>query len=133
MIKKKSLIFIGERGCNQQLIITKKPSFYDAVTLSNQSPQPTKNTPYRSIPLVSSTNISFRNSDYNIQLTSQSIQISESGRELSEEEVFDMLNHLIIKEGDKVTFFGYSPYCKNRPRKKKELLVLAAGRKLEGE
>jgi hypothetical protein len=125
-MNKYSLIFIGEQMNKKVVRITNKPSFYDALLLSNQTPQPTKIIPYQSIPIRKNTTLSIRYRDDIIQLTYQgnSIQIIADNRELSEKEVFELLHNFAVKEGDRVTFLRTFCHSKTRLRKRKRHRVI---------
>lgn len=130
-----SLIFIGEILHQQKWRITGKPSFYDALLLANQSPLPTMSTPYQSILQDNNTNVSIHFCDYNFQLTYQgkSLQILNADRDLTEEEVFNVFNNFVFKDGEKVSILRIFPYGKNRPRKRKRARVLAVSTGLDAE
>jgi hypothetical protein len=121
--------------CKQELRITSKPSFYDALLLSNRSPQPTKDTSFQSIPICKKTIVSIRYRDDDIQLTyhGQSLQIFASNRELSEEEVLEVLHNFVVKEGNRVTYLRIFPNDKFRRRKRKGPRVIAECKKREVE
>ena len=92
MEKNSTLMFIGEIISNQDIRITRRPSIYDAFLLSDKSLpvdlSPMKES-YQSIPLVEHANISIHFKNYQIELSYQfhSLQITETSKTLSEEEV----------------------------------------------
>ncbi|TWD99396.1 hypothetical protein FB550_10731 [Neobacillus bataviensis] len=124
------LIFIGEIINSQEIRITRKPSIYDAFLLSEKSfstfPS-SMNPSYQSVPLVEQANISIHINCYHIILSYQhnSLQIAESSKILTEEEVIEVFTNFIVKKGDRITFLGTSPHRKTRPRKKKKERILA--------
>jgi hypothetical protein len=132
--EKVALIFIGEQVSNQECWIKSKPSFSDAIVLSTQSSHQTSCVSYQHI-LLDYKNNSFQISDSDIQLTCDrdSLMITQGSKskQLTEEEVFDILNNFAFKKGNKVTFLRTIPYRKSKKRKKNNDRVLAVGQKLE--
>ncbi|MEH7334236.1 hypothetical protein V7161_16440 [Neobacillus drentensis] len=135
MKSRNSLIFIGEKKSKKNLQFTRKPSFYDAILLSNQSPQSPKAPSYQSIPLDSKANIQFHFYDSNIHLIyqKQSLKIFSCHRQLTETEVFDLFHHFAVKEGDKVSFLSFFPSEKTSARKRKKVRVLSEEKELKEE
>ena len=124
------LMFIGEIINNQEIQITRKPSIYDAFLLSEKtfSTFPSSMNPsFQSVPLEEHANISIHINCYHIILSYQhnSLQIAESSKILTEEEVVEVFTNFIMKKGDRITYLGTSPYRKTRPRKKKKERILA--------
>ena len=136
-MEKNSIIFIGEQKNKQEMEIKSKPSFFDAVQLSTQSPQTTEDTPYQSIPFNKKAIIPILIYNSNIQITynrqRHSLQIVKEDNELTEKEVFELLNHFAIKEDDKVSFLAVFPNGKSRLRKARETYTLSEYKKLKGE
>ncbi|MDR6121054.1 hypothetical protein QFZ87_000651 [Bacillus sp. SLBN-46] len=134
MNEKVALIFIGEQVSNQECWIKSKPSFSDAIVLSTQSSHQTSCVSYQHILLDYKAN-SFQISDSDIQLTCDrdSLMITQGSKskQLTEEEVFDIINNFAFKKGNKVTFLCTIPYRKSKKRKKNKNRVLAVGKKLE--
>lgn len=121
-MEKNSIVFIGEQNNKQQVEIKSKPSFFDAVQLATQSPHTSEDSPYQSIPFYKKAIIPIQIYNSNIQLTYQkhSLQIWKEGHELSEKEVFDLLNHFAIKEDDMVSILVVFPNGKKRLRKREQ-------------
>ncbi|MCL6573973.1 MAG: hypothetical protein K6T88_20200 [Bacillus sp. (in: Bacteria)] len=121
------LIFIGKQMSKEELRITHKPSFHDALLLSKQTPQPIKTKEYQTIPVCKKTIVTIRYRDDHIQLTYQgkSLQILPGKRNLSKKEVFELMKNFALKEGDRVTFLRTFPYGKSRLRKRKKPPVMA--------
>ena len=136
MNEKVALIFIGEQVSKQECWIKSKPSFSDAIFLSNQSSHQTTCVSYQHI-LLDYKNISFQISDSDIQLTCDrdSLMITQGSKskQITEEEVFDIINNFAFKKGNKVTFLRTIPYRKSKKRKKNKICALAVGKKLESE
>ncbi|MGG3560666.1 hypothetical protein ABES03_03475 [Neobacillus rhizosphaerae] len=136
MNEKVALIFIGEQVSKQECWIKSKPSFSDAVVLSNQTSHQTTCVSYQHI-LLDYKNNSFQISDSDIQLTCDrdSLKITQGSKskQLTEEEVFDIINNFAFKKGNKVTFLRTIPYRKSKKRKKNKDRVLAVGKKIEAE
>ncbi|MEH7439337.1 hypothetical protein V7182_17835 [Neobacillus drentensis] len=134
MNEKVALIFIGEQVSNQECWIKSKPSFSDAIVLSTQSSHQTSCISYQHI-LLDYKNNSFQISDSDIQLTcdrdSLLITQGSKSKQLTEEEVFDIINNFAFKKGNKVTFLSIVPYRKSKKRKKNKNRVLEVGKKLE--
>lgn len=109
------------------MMITSKPRFYDALLLSNQSPHPTKSNPYQSIPLDHESKVAIHFYDQNIHVSYQQnkLQISATDHELTEEEVFNVINHFAFKQGNTVSFLGIPNPRKSKTRKRKQVRVLA--------
>ncbi|MGG3469524.1 hypothetical protein ABES02_18830 [Neobacillus pocheonensis] len=128
-----SLIFIGEREDKQNLRITRKPSFFDAILLSKQLSHPTRTPSYEAIPLGSNANISIHFFDSNIHLIykEQSLQIFSRNYDLTESEVFDFFNHFAIKEGSTISYLSLFPRGKTSRLKKKKARVLSEEKELE--
>lgn len=122
-----SLIFIGESSHDKEMKITRKPSFNDAIQLSLQSPQPTEHSPYQAIPLCNTRKIFIYHNGKNIHITcsQHSLRISVDHGELTEEEVYEVVNSFILKDGERITFLGVFPFCKNRLRKRNKMLISA--------
>ncbi|MGG1679238.1 hypothetical protein ACIFOT_26455 [Neobacillus sp. NRS-1170] len=133
MKSRNSLIFIGEKKCKKNLKFIRKPSFFDAILLSSQSPQSPKTPSYQSIPLDSKANIQIHFYDSNIHLIyqKQSLQIFSSHRHLTETEVFDLFHNFAVKEGDKVSYLSFFPSGKTSARKRKKVRVLSEEKELE--
>ena len=130
------LMFIGEMISSQEIRITRKPSLYDAFLLSDESISafPTSlSESYQSIPLVEQANLSIHIQNYQIVLSYQqnSLQITKTGENLSEEEVLEVFTNFIVRVADKVTYLGTSPYRKKRSQRKKKDRILAVEKKLE--
>lgn len=136
MNEKVALIFIGEQVSNQECWIKSKPSFSDAIVLSTQSSHQTSCISYQHI-LLDYKNNSFQISDSDIQLTCDrdSLKITQGSKskQLTEEEVFDIINNFAFKKGNKVTFLRTIPYRKSKKRKKNKDRVLTVGKKIEAE
>ncbi|WML58492.1 hypothetical protein [Neobacillus sp. PS2-9] len=134
MNEKVALIFIGEQVSNQECWIKSKPSFSDAIVLSTQSSHQTSCVSYQHILLDYKSN-SIQISDSDIQLTCDrdSLMITQGSKskQLTEEEVFDIINNFAFKKGNKVTFLCTVPYRKSKKRKKNKNRVLEVGKKLE--
>lgn len=136
MEKNSTLMFIGEIISNQDIRITRRPSIYDAFLLSDKSLpvdlSPMKES-YQSIPLVEHANISIHFKNYQIELSYQfhSLQITETSKTLSEEEVLEVFTNFFVRVGDQVNYLGTSPYCKTRSRKKKKERILGVEKKLQ--
>ncbi|ETI67476.1 hypothetical protein [Neobacillus vireti] len=130
-----SIIFIGKKKRNNELQLTSKPDFSDAICLSKPLTHSTKNTPYQSIAIDGSKNLSIHFSDENIHFTyyNKSLQVLAGDKNLSDEKVLDICSNFAFKEGNKVTFLKVIPKRNTIPRKKKEVRVLLAGKELEGE
>lgn len=135
MDEKVALIFIGSVR-KPECSIKGKPSFSDAMRLSNQLYVQTPSRTYQHMPL-DDTHSSFQISDSDIQLTfdrdRNTIKIIAESKQLMDEEVFNVLKHFAFKKGRKVTFLTTISYHKNRIRKKSKELVLTTERKLEDE
>jgi len=132
--EKVALIFIGEQVSKQECWIKRKPSFSDAIVLSTQSAHQTSCVSYQHI-LLDYKNNSFQFSDSDIQLTCDrdSLMITQGSKskQLTEEEVLDIINNFAFKKGNKVTFLRTIPYRKSKKRKKDKNRVLEVGKKLE--
>jgi hypothetical protein len=127
-----SLIFIGERPSHLEMEIKGKPDFYDAILLSKKSHHPTSNLSYHSIPLTQSRvtiHIRETNSQFNCQ--HQSLQLIEGGKQLSEEDAYDIFTNFAIKEDNKVAFLLIAGRKRMKTSEKDEPKVLAARKKLE--
>lgn len=127
-----SLIFIGELEDKQNLRITRKPSFFDAILLSKQLSHPTRIPSYGAIPLDSNANISIHFFDSNIHLIyqEQSLQIFSRHHDLTESEVFNFFNHFAIKEGSTISYLSLFPREKTSRLKKKKVRVLSEEKEL---
>jgi hypothetical protein len=137
-VEKHSIIFIGEQKNKQEMEIKSKPSFFDAVQISTQSPQTTEDTPYQSIPFNKKAIIPILIYNSNIQITynpqRHSLQIvKEEDNELTGKEVFELLNHFAIKEDDKVSFLAVFPNGKSRLKKARKTNILSECKKLKGD
>ncbi|MFF2447185.1 hypothetical protein ACFVSW_08770 [Neobacillus sp. NPDC058068] len=130
-----SLIFIGKKKRNNELQLTSKPGFSDAICLSKHSTHSTQNTPYQSISVDGSKNLSIHFCDENIQFTyhNKSLHVLAGDKNLADEKVLDICSNFAFKEGNKVTFLKVIPKRNTIPRKKKEVHVLMAGRELDDE
>lgn len=109
-VEKNSIVFIAEQRYKQEIEIKGKPSFYDAVQLSTQSPQTTK-VPYKSIPFNKKATIPIHIFNSNIHITYEphSLQILKEDNDLTEKEVFEFLNHFAVKEGNRVSILKVFP------------------------
>lgn len=136
-MEKNSIIFIGEQNNKQQVEIKSKPSFFDAVQLSTQSPHTTEDSPYQSIPVTKKAIIPIKVYNSNLQITynrhRHSLQIVKEDHNLTEKEVFELLNHFAIKEDDKVSFLVVFPNEKNKLRKARQAYTLSEHKKLKEE
>lgn len=124
-----SIILIGEKVDNQELQITSKTSSFEEGQLI---PNPTENSPYRSIPLEDDTNISFyfRGCSVQFNLEERSLSIVEVDRELTEEDALDVLADFAIKEGPRVSFLRIPPLRKTRTGKGQKVQIVAEEKKL---
>ncbi|MEH7303728.1 hypothetical protein [Neobacillus drentensis] len=113
--------------------INSKPSFFDAVHLSSQSPLTNVDTPYQSIPFNKRAIIPIHsfNSEIHITCEQHSIQIYNEKNDLTEKEVFEFLTHFAVKEGNKVSFLAVFPNNKDRLKNVKSTRVLAESKKIK--
>ena len=111
MVEKNSIVFIAEQRYKQEIEIKGKPSFYDALQLSTQSPQTTKDLPYQSIAFNKQATIPIHifNSNIHIIYNQHSLQIFKEDNDLTEKEVFEFLNHFAVKEGNWVSILKVFP------------------------
>jgi len=132
---KSAIILIGKQINNQELQITCKPSFSDAIQLTNHSLTLTKNSPYQCIPLEDDKNITlnYDGCSVHVDLNQRLIRIKEGASKLTEEEAFDLLSNFVIKEGDRVSFLGIPPHRNTCPKKWQKVRIIAEGKKLENE
>jgi len=132
-VEKNSIIFIREGTNKQEKEIKSKPSFYDAIQLSTQSPQTCEDTPYQSIPFKKTAIIPIHsfNSDIHITYEQHSLQIFKENNNLTEKEVFEFLTHFAVKEGNKVSFLAFFPNDKNSLRKPRKKHTLAESKEIE--
>lgn len=132
-----SIVFIGEQRNKQEMEIKSKPSFFDAVQLSTQSPQTHEDTPYQAIPFNKKKCIPIVIYNSNIQITyhrdRHSLQIVKEDNKLTKKEVFELLNHFAIKEDDKVSFLAVFPNRKSRLKKARKTYIRAESREIKGE
>lgn len=135
MKNESSLILIGKQINDQELQITCKPSFSDAIQLTNQSLTSTKNSPYHCIPLEDDKNISlnYDGCSVHVDLNQRLIRIKEVLSELTNEEAFDLLSNFVIKEGNWVSFLGFPPQRNTCPNKRQKVRIIAEGKELENE
>ncbi|MFK9091480.1 hypothetical protein [Bacillus salipaludis] len=135
MKNKWSIILIGEKIDKKELQLTGKPSFHDAIQLTKQSPTPTKNSPYQSIPLADDKNISFIYDGCSVQVDHDKrvLSIKEGESKLTEKEAYDVLSHFVIKEGKRVSFLAFPPHRNTCPNKREKVRVLAEGKELGEE
>jgi hypothetical protein len=136
-VEKHSIIFIGKQRNKQEMEIKSKPSFFDAVQLSTQSPQTTEDIPYQSIPFNKNAIIPILIYNSNIQITynrdRHALQLVKEDNDLTEKEVFELLNHFAIKEDDKVSFLVVFPNGKNRLKKVRKSFTMSDYKKLKEE
>ncbi len=130
-----SFILIGKPTGAKELEITNKPSFYDAIQLSNQSlqrPHLHPNSPYHLIPLEDNTDLSFHYGNANIEVNydQRSLSFVEVGQKLMEEEVFDVLANFVVKEGNKASYLGIPPYGKDPAKKTKKARTIVVKKEL---
>lgn len=109
-----SLIFIGEMPDEKVMRIKSKPEFYDAVILSKQSPRSIKNAPYQFIPLGGS--IHFCENDVKFTFHQHSLQIM-GNQQLTETDVYNILNHFAVKKGNQISFLVHFPSDKYSEKK----------------
>lgn len=124
-----SLIFIGERPSQLEMLIKGKPEFYDAILLSKQSHHPSSHLSYHSIPLYQSRvtiHIREDNSQFNCQ--DKSLQLIEGEQPLSEEEAYDMFTNFAVMEDNKVAFLLYSGRKRIGLRKKVDPKILSVSK-----
>ncbi|MEH7074303.1 hypothetical protein [Neobacillus drentensis] len=136
-MEKNSIIFICEGTDSQEKEIKGKPSFYDAIQLSNQSPQTLEDTPYQSIAFQKTAIIPIHsfNSRIHISYEQHSLKIVTENNDLTESEVFECLTHFAVKEGFQVSFIAVFPKDKNSLEKpqNKHTLVEDKERKKKNE
>lgn len=135
MKNKLSIILIGEKIDKQELQLTGKPSFHDAIQLTKQSLTPTKNSPYQSIPIEDIKNISFIYFGCSVQVDHDKrvLSIKEGKSKLTEKEAYDAFSHFVIKEGKRVSFLAFPVKRNACPNKREKGRVLAEGKELGGE
>ncbi|PGY12590.1 hypothetical protein [Bacillus sp. AFS031507] len=136
-MKKNLIIFIGKQNNNQKVEIKSKPSFFDALQLSTQSPHTTGDIPYQSIPFYKKAIIPIQINNSNIQISyhrhHHSLQIVKEDIDLTEKEVFELLNHFAIKEDNKVSFLAVFPNSKRRLKGARKASIRAESRELKEE
>jgi hypothetical protein len=132
-VEKNSIIFIGVLQNKQKMEFKSKPSFFDAVQLSSQSPQTIMDTPYQAIPFFKKANIPIHLINTNIRITyhNHSLQITKDGNNLTEKEVFEIFNYFAIKEDNRVSFLTEFPLDNTSRKKRKTIRFLVNGKKLE--
>jgi hypothetical protein len=101
---KDELIFIGKKPSKKEMQIKGKPEFYDAISLSNRTPNTPHKILYQSIPFGTNAKVLIQFSGRNIYLTYQhsSFQIMSKDLHLTDEEALDIFKHFAVKEGKKL-------------------------------
>lgn len=124
------LIFIGKKPSKKEMQIKGKPDFYDALSLSNRTPNTPQTVLYQSIPFGTNSKVSIQFSERNIHLTCQhsSLQIMTKDLHLTDEEALDIFKHFAVKEGKKV---AYLTKGLRKPQKKQMTMALKASKKLK--
>jgi len=118
---KRILFFIGEKQNEREIFIKEKPSFYDALLLSKVSLQPPESSSYQSIPLGDITKVLIcfqENNSHQQSLT------------LTEEAIYNLLNHFIVKEGSKTSYLVNFSDDKIKRIKKKKQRISAVGKEI---
>jgi hypothetical protein len=133
-VEKNSIIFIGKQSSKKEMKINSKPSFYDAVQLSTQSPQTHEDNPYLSIPFNREMiPVHIFNSKIQLTYEQHSLQIYHENNNLKEKEVIEILTHVAVKEGNKVSFLAFFPNDKTELTKGKTTRTLAESKKMKEE
>lgn len=131
-MKRKSshgIIFIGEKSTDNEIYINGKPSFFDAIHLSEQQSPSAMNSSYQFIPLARSLNETYRFYDPHLSkiikliFNGQSLQLIEDGQRLSKETVCNVFKHFLVKQGKRVLFLTESPKDKICLKQKDRHLV----------
>lgn len=131
-MEKNSIIFIGKQSSKKEMKINSKPSFFDAVQLSTQSPQPHEDNPYLSIPFNREMiPVHIFNSKIQLTYEQHSLQIYHENNNLKEKEVIEILTHVAVKEGNKVSFLAVFPNDKTKLTKVKTTRILAESKKMK--
>lgn len=114
--------------------INSKPSFYDAVQLSTQSPQTHEDNPYLSIPFDREMiPVHIFNSKIQLKYKQHSLQIYQENNNLKEKEAIEILTHVAVKEENQVSFLALFPNDKTELQKVKTMRTLAESKKLKGK
>lgn len=129
-----SIIFLGKRSDENELMFSAKPGFFDALSLSEQ---PAPSHLYHFISLDHAANETFHFHDPNLskKLTltfhHRSLNVTESGPLLTTGAVYNIFNHFLIKRGSRILFLTKNPNLKIKTRRRKTALVHTAQKKLE--
>lgn len=119
-----SIIFLGERVNEKEHIFNGRPSFYDALKLSDQPPPIDVELPYQIIPLPQTTietyHFQIPNLSKKIKCSfhPQSLKMIESDQSLTTSTVYNVFNHFLIKKGTRVLFLTEVPHDKTKNRRK---------------
>jgi hypothetical protein len=109
------IIFIGEKPEQNEIQISGKPSFFDAVQFSEQQFPSTMDSPYQFIPLAYSQNETYRFFDPHLSkmmkfvFNGHSLQLIENGQSLTLENVYNVFKHFLVKKGNRVLFLTEPP------------------------
>jgi hypothetical protein len=138
-MKRKSshgIIFIGEKPADNEIYINGKPSFFDAVHLSEQQSPLATNSSYQFIPLARSLNETYRFYDPHLSkiikfsFNGHSLQLIEDGQQLSKETVYKIFKHFLVKQGKRVLFLIEPPKDNIRLKQKDRHLVQCKTKKI---
>ena len=109
------IVFIGKQPGENEIQVMSKPSFFDAVHLTEQqSPAPL--TPsYQFIPLAGSLNETYHYYDPHLSknikfiFNGKSLKLIEEGDSLTKEAVYNVYKHFLVKKGKRVLFLTEAP------------------------
>jgi hypothetical protein len=131
-VEENSIIFIGKQSSRKEMKIYSKPSFYDAVQLSTQSPRTHEDNSYLSIPFNRKMiPVHILNSKIQLTYEEHSLQIYHENNNLNEKEVIEILTHVAVKEGNKVSFLAVFPNDKTKLTKVKTTRTLTESKKMK--
>jgi hypothetical protein len=127
---KGELIFIGKKPSKKEIQIKGKPDFYDALLLSNRTPNTPQKILYQSIPFGTNAKVLIQFSERNIHLTYQhsSFQIMSKDLHLTDDEALDIFKHFAVKEGKKVAYLANG---QRKPQKKQQIMARKASKKIK--
>ena len=117
-----SVIFIGERPNEKEIILTGKPVFYDALCVSKQPEAPHNCSPYQYIPLIEEKSFCIHEKQLELTLQHSSLQLNDEKQNLTASDAMKLFSSFMIKKQNRLLFISEIPNIKIRNTKKNQLL-----------
>ena len=125
-----SVIFIGERPNEKEIILTGKPVFYDALCVSKQPEAPHNCSPYQYIPLMQEKSFCIHEKQLELTLQHSSLQLNDEKQNLTASDAMKLFSSFMIKKQNRLLFISEIPNIKIEKNRKDQFLEQAEQKEL---